>query len=95
MAKRPKHTNKHIAAAIDYALENGWKYIDTGKSAHAFCILRCTQGHSEHSMSISSTPRKPENHAKDILKMVKKCTQLEDVKGNEPENEENENETKE
>ncbi|MHA3982316.1 hypothetical protein [Acinetobacter venetianus] len=92
MAKRPKHTNKHIAAAIDYALENGWKYIDTGKSAHAFCILRCTQGHSEHSMSVYSTPKKPENHAKNILKMVEKCTPL---KKDEPENEENENETKE
>lgn len=52
----PKHTNKHIEAAIEYALENGWKYIETGKSAHAFCILRCTQGHTEHSMSVYSTP---------------------------------------
>lgn len=95
MAKRPKHTNKHIAAAIDYALENGWKYVETGKSAHAFCILRCTQGHSEHSMSVFSTPQKPENHAKKILKMVEKCTSLGDVEENKPESEENENETNE
>ncbi len=93
MAKRPKHTNKHIEAAIEYALENGWKYIETGKSAHAFCILRCTQGHTEHSMSVYSTPKKPEDRAKDILRMVKKCTPSEDTK--EPENEENENETNE
>jgi len=93
MAKRPKHTNKHIAAAIDYALKNGWKYIETGKSAHAFCILRCISGHGEHSISVSSTPRNPENDAKKILKLVKKCTPSENVE--ESEKEENENETNE
>ncbi|WP_336932417.1 hypothetical protein [Acinetobacter bereziniae] len=90
MAKRPKHPNKHIEAAIEYALENGWKYIETGNSAHAFCILRCIQGHGDHSMSVYSTPKKPEDRAKDILKMVKKCTPPEEL-----ENEENENETNE
>jgi len=68
-----KHPNKHIRDAIDYALQNGWVIIDTGKSGHSFCRLKCVLGHNEHQMSIWSTPKSPENHAKQILNKVKQC----------------------
>ena len=32
MAKRPKHPNKEIEAAILYAEKNGWIYKDSGKN---------------------------------------------------------------
>lgn len=35
MAKRSKHPDKEIEAAIVYAEDNGWTYKDSGKSAHA------------------------------------------------------------
>ena len=31
-----KHPNKHIREAIEYAVENGWDIVETGKSVHAF-----------------------------------------------------------
>lgn len=68
-----KHPNKHIREAIKLAIANGWEMVDTGKSAHAFCRLRCVAGHTEHQMSIWSTPKHPENHAKQILHKVQQC----------------------
>lgn len=43
-----KHPNKHIREAIEYAIENGWDVVESGKSSHAFCRLRCIAGHTEH-----------------------------------------------
>ena len=54
------------------AVANGWEMVDTGKSAHAFCRLRCVAGHTEHQMSIWSTPKNAENHAKQIVMCVEK-----------------------
>ncbi|MDO5541738.1 MAG: hypothetical protein Q4F77_00375 [Acinetobacter sp.] len=68
-----KHPNKHIREAIEYAVENGWDVVETGTSGHAFCRLKCVLGHSEHQMSVWSTPRNPENHAKQIKAKVKQC----------------------
>lgn len=67
------HPNKAISQAIAYALENGWHKIESGKSSHAYCRLRCDFGHSEHQMSVWSTPRNPENHAKQIIRKVDEC----------------------
>lgn len=67
------YPNKHIKEAIAYALANGWHYVESGNSAHAFCRLKCNAGHSEHQMSIWSTPKNPENHAKQIIRKVKQC----------------------
>jgi hypothetical protein len=68
-----KHPDKHIRAAIDYAVANGWHVVDAGKSAHAFCRLYCNAGHAEHMMSVWSTPRSPENHARQIMHKVDQC----------------------
>ena len=68
-----KHPNKHIRSAIEFAEQHGWQVIKAGKSTHAFCRLRCTKGHSEHQMSVWSTPKSPENHAKQIIRKVKEC----------------------
>lgn len=68
-----KHPNKHIRAAIEKAVANGWHVVDTGKSAHAFCRLYCNAGHVEHMMSIWSTPRDAETHAKQILHKISQC----------------------
>lgn len=72
--KRPKHPNKHIENAIKYAEKHGWRYQQTGKSAHAWgrmlCILEDRKGCS---MSIWSTPRNQENHAMQIIRKVNHC----------------------
>ncbi len=81
MAKRPKHPNKEIEAAILYAEKNGWIYKDSGKSAHAWGRLLCPLHTREgHQMSVWSTPRNPYNHSRQIEKLVDQCQHAEDEK---------------
>ncbi|PLR48383.1 hypothetical protein P0E69_08350 [Chimaeribacter arupi] len=66
------HPNKHIQAAIDYALSQGWTFLE-GRG-HAFGRLYCgTPHHKEHMMSIWSTPAVPERHARQIRRKVERC----------------------
>ena len=67
------HTNKEINQAIQYAIEHGWHIVNSGKSSHSHCRLRCNFGHHEHQMSIWSTPKNPQNHAKQIIRKVDEC----------------------
>lgn len=67
------HPNKTISQAIQYAIDNGWHIVPSGKSSHAHCRLRCNFGHSDHQMSVWSTPRNAENHAKQIIRKVDEC----------------------
>jgi hypothetical protein len=68
-----KHPNKDIRDAIDYAIQCGWRQIETGKSSHAFCRLKCRLFHAEHQMSIWSTPKSPHQHALQIRRKVNQC----------------------
>lgn len=71
---RKKHPNKEIEAAVCFAENHDWSYRKVGSSAHAWgrlsCLLKSREGCV---MSVWSTPRSPENHAKQIIKNVKKC----------------------
>jgi hypothetical protein len=70
-----EHPDKHIRAAIHYAVEQGWIFIAAGSSAHCFGRLKCgTPDHREHMMSVWSTPSVPVNHARQIIRMVDRCT---------------------
>lgn len=71
-----KHPNKSIQAALEYAKKHGLGNSAFWALSSLFCRLRCKQGHTEHQMSIWSTPRNPENHAKQILRKVKECGEL-------------------
>ncbi len=70
-----EHPNKHIQAAIEYAISRGWDFDAGGRSSHCFGRIRCgISGHREHQMSVWSTPRSPENHARQIIRMIIRCT---------------------
>ncbi|MDD9341454.1 MAG: hypothetical protein PV362_17780 [Providencia heimbachae] len=74
-----KHPNKHIQAAIEYAISYGWVWVNAGNSSHAFCKLRCgnsTHDHQEHMISVWSTPRVMEVHAKQIIRKVNQCIEF-------------------
>lgn len=74
-----KHPDKHIQAAIEYALAAGWVQIPSGHSAHCFCKLRCGDPHDrhrDHHLSIWSTPKVPRYHAQLIFKSVDRCLQI-------------------
>ncbi len=71
------HPNKEIAAAIQYAQDNGWRIV--AKGSHAWGKMFCPQNSSDCRCgefcvnSIWSTPRNPENHAKLIRRIVDNC----------------------
>ena len=74
MLKRKIHPKKEIEKAIQYAESKGWRYKKTSGSAHAWGRLLCPlQNREGCSMSIWSTPKIPETHAKQILKRVNSC----------------------
>ncbi len=66
-----RHPNKHIQAALEFAYDRGW----TARTAHhAFCVIKCDFGQRGGcSMSVWSTPKHPQDHAKDIIRYVEQC----------------------
>ena len=68
------HKNKHIRAAVDYALEHGWRLVMAGPRAHIWGRLYCSKGsHGGCAKSVFSTPRVPERHARKIRQAVDAC----------------------
>mgnify|MGYP001560079245 CR=1 FL=1 len=57
---------------MKYAEDHGWRFrISNG---HAWGRLYCPKGDSAGcSISVNSTPRRPEDHAKHIRALVGKC----------------------
>ena len=69
---RPRHPDKHIEKAIQYAEQLGWRVeISAG---HAWCHLLCPlQTRDGCIVSVWSTPRSGENHARHIQREVDLC----------------------
>ncbi|MBB4305016.1 hypothetical protein GGD81_004082 [Rhodobium orientis] len=73
MAKRPRHPDKHIESAVQYAEEAGWRVEK--RSGHCWGRLFCARADSSGCMaSVWCTPKNPQNHAKAIMRLVDKCT---------------------
>lgn len=74
MTKRNRHPRKEIEEAIQYAENQGWRFKKVGGSAHAWGRLLCPLQEREGcSMSIWSTPRDSDIHAKQIQRRVDSC----------------------
>jgi len=72
-----KHPNKHIREAISVALNHGWTLRSAGKSAHAWGRLFCPENSPNGCIvSVWSTPKVPEHHARHILQAIKSCPHL-------------------
>jgi len=69
---RPRHPNKHIEAAVQYAERLGWQVVMSNDHAwgRLFCPKSTTSGCI---ISVWSTPRKPQNHARHIRRKVDVC----------------------
>ena len=77
---RKKHPKKEIEEAIQYAEVQGWRYRKVGGSAHAWGSLLCSfQGREGCRMSVWSTPRDAEIHARQIQRRVNACPHDEEV----------------
>ena len=69
---RPKHPNKHIERAIKYAESSAWR-VELSKGhawGHLLCPLRTREGCI---VGVWSTPKNPENHARQITREVDLC----------------------
>jgi len=67
-----RHPNKVIQAALVYARQHSWTVIKSaGGSAHAWGVMRCLGDCRQ--VSIWSTPRVPENHARALRQAVDRC----------------------
>jgi len=67
-----RHPSKEIERALGYAREHGWAVIkSTGGCAHAWGVMRCLGDCPQ--VSIYSTPRVPENHAKALRRAIDRC----------------------
>lgn len=72
---RKQHPNKEIEAAICFAEAEGWRYKKAGSSAHAWGRIICALNSRDGcAMSIWSTPKSTHNHAKQIMRRVKRCS---------------------
>jgi hypothetical protein len=72
MSRRPAHPRKEIEQAVRDAEALGWRWRKGG--GHAWARLLCP-AHTRDGCQISiwSTPRNPEAHARDIRRLVAKC----------------------
>ncbi|MBE0508732.1 MAG: hypothetical protein IBX50_18770 [Marinospirillum sp.] len=74
---RKSHPNKEIQAALRYAEAHGWHVITGG--SHAWGKIYCPYNASDCRCgefciaSIWSTPRNPQNHARQIQRIVDHC----------------------
>lgn len=69
---RPRHSNKHIEKAVQYAETQGWRFEKA--SGHAWGHLLCPHATRQGCLiGVWSTPRNPENHARHIRRDVDQC----------------------
>ena len=68
------HPNKHIRAAVECAEINGWLVVKANARAHIWGRIYCPlQNREGCAKAVYSTPRSPEDHAKDIRRAVDRC----------------------
>jgi len=69
---RPRHPDKHIEHSVQYAESLGWE-VRMSK-AHAWAHIRCPLGSRGGCIvSVWSTPRNAENHARQIRRDIDNC----------------------
>jgi hypothetical protein len=69
-----KHPNKHIREAIAYAADRGWRVVKAGGQIHIWGNLYCpAQQRGGCIIHVYSTPRVPENHARNIRRGIDDC----------------------
>lgn len=70
----PRHPNKEIRAALEYAYSKGWRVEKAGKSSHAWGQMFCPSAQRGGCReSIWSTPKNPERHARYLRSAVDHC----------------------
>jgi hypothetical protein len=69
---RPRHPNKHIEAVVQYAESVGWRV--SLSNGHAWGHILCPHTARDGCMlSVWSTPRSAENHARQLRREIDRC----------------------
>jgi hypothetical protein len=69
---RPRHPKKEIEAVVKYAESLGWRWQKA--TNHAWGRLLCIEASRDGcAISVNSTPKNAQNHAKKIKKSVDDC----------------------
>ncbi len=69
---RGRHSNKEIEASLQYAESQDWDIVESARG-HCWGVIRCPLGRGGCQKSIWSTPRSPQNHAREIRRFVDRC----------------------
>lgn len=81
---RPRHPKPAVEKAVQYAEQLGWRVVIS--NGHAWGRLLCPFSTRDGCIvSVWSTPRNPENHARHIRKVVDGCPHLAPEEGLLPE----------
>ena len=74
MTAIPRHSDKDIRQAIDYAVSRGWRIEKAGPRAHIWGRALCPEkSRAGHIFNIHSTPRSPTIHARKLRRFVDEC----------------------
>ena len=77
MPNIPRHPNKDIREAIEYAVSKGWRIEKAGPRAHVWGRALCMeQSRAGHIFNIHSTPRNPISHARKLQRYVDACEHI-------------------
>ena len=69
---RPRHPKKAVEAAVAFAEARGWRWRKG--EGHCWGRLKCTRSdRTGCQISVNSTPRNAEDHARAILRYVSHC----------------------
>jgi len=79
---RPRHPNKEIEEAVRYAENLGWTVEMS--NGHAWGHLLCPHHTPDGCIvSVWSTPKNAQNHAKGIRRVVDRCNHVEEEEADE------------
>ena len=74
MADTPRHKNKEVRAAIEYAASKGWRIEKATGRGHTWAKLYCPFESREGCLfTVYGTPAIPEAHARDLRRTVDRC----------------------
>lgn len=77
---RPRHPDKQIEQAVQYAIDLGWTWEIS--SGHPWAKLMCPEKSREGcTVFVYSTPRSGENHARHIRREVDICQHFQQDQG--------------
>jgi hypothetical protein len=72
MTNRKRHPHKEIEKVVAYAESLDWRVIEG--SGHAWAYLYCPRAdRSGCKVGVWSTPKNPENHARQVRRQVDSC----------------------